>query len=948
MFWSDAGTLITGNVGTENICVTISRGVVAEYETEDHWATSVGDRKSNGGRRVKLFKRVVIVLATITFWVTMGSESAQAVVPQPTVAASEAYAHDCPVRPAPAEYTCYSLHSTVLRPHAVGTPPPGLGPAQLQSAYALPSSTAGAGATVYVIDAYGYANAKSDLDRYRSQYGLPAMATCTTTGLTPCFRKVNQVGTTGNYPPEDVGWAAESALDLDMVSAVCPRCNITLVQADTPSNDLFEAVRWAANDGARYISMSWGGPEDGTESQYDAYYFNKPGVAYVASSGDGGFGVSYPSSSPRVVSIGGTSLVSDGSARGWSEFVWGHPAGGNGTGSGCSSSEAKPSWQKIIADSVCARRAVTDVSAVADPATGVAVYGPSPPSAPSSGTWGVYGGTSASAPIIASVYALAGGPGLSADTGSPGSYPYATSSALNDITGGSNGTCSPSLLCTAALGWDGPTGLGTPKGLTAFGKPVQAVTVNNPGAQCSPLGEPVSLTVSASSTQGGPLTFGATGLPSGLSISLTGVVSGTPTATGVSTVTVTATSAIGPTKSTATFTWCVRKAGTFVPVNAARLLDTRTGIGAPSAMVPSGGSVAVQILGRGGIPVSGVSSVVLNVTATAPTGAGFVTVYPDGTTRPGTSNLNYLKGETVPNLVVVPLGADGKVRLYSSMGTQLIADVSGYHVKGTVAESGAFNNVTPARLLDTRIGQGAPVGSVPSGGTLALRVAGNGGVPALSGVSAVVLNITAIGSKAVGFVTAYPNGTSRPTASNLNFPAGKTVPNLVIVPVGADGKVALYVSGGGGTNLAADVLGYYTRGAPTAAGTLQVVSPSRLFDTRSGTGTGGTPRRIVGGGTVALQITGQGTTSISAVALNVTVVNPTSAGYLTVYSHGAAIPSTSNLNFVKGQTVANLVIVPVSPQAVVDLTVAGPSTLTTDLVANVAGYYLSGTALISP
>lgn len=898
---------------------------------------------------MKRFKRVVILLATVTLWATIGSESARAVVPESTVAAAEAYVHDCPVQPAPGEYTCFSLRSNVLRPHAVGTPPAGLGPAQLQSAYALPSSTAGAGATVYVVDAYGYANAKSDLDRYRSQYGLPAMATCTTTGVTPCFRKVNQIGTTGNYPPEDAGWAAESALDLDMVSAVCPRCNITLVEANTATNDLFEAVRWAANDGARYISMSWGGSEDGTESQYDSYYFNKAGVAYVASSGDNGFagGVSYPSSSPKVVSIGGTSLISDGSARGWSESVWGS-VGGNGTGSGCSSSEAKPTWQKIIATSVCARRAVTDVSAVADPATGVAVYGPSPPSAPSSGTWGVYGGTSASAPIIASIYALAGGPGLLGDTGSPGSYPYANTRALNDVASGSNGTCSPSLLCTAALGWDGPTGLGTPKGLTAFRKPVQAVTVTNPGAQSSPLGEPVSLTISATSSQGGPLTFGATGLPSGLSISLSGVISGSPTATGVSTVTVTATSAIGPTKSTATFQWSVRRAGTFVPVGAARLLDTRTGNGAPRAMVPSGGSVAVQILGRGGIPSSGVSSVVLNVTATAPTGAGFVTVYPDGTTRPGTSNVNYLLGETVPNLVVVPLGADGKVRLYSSMGTQLIADVSGYHVKGTVVDSGAFNNLTPARLLDTRTGRGAPVGAVPSNGTLALSVAGNGGVPPLSGVSAVVLNVTAIGSKAVGYVTAYPNGTTRPAASNLNFPAGKTVPNLVIVPVGADGKIALYVSGGGGTNLAADVLGYYTRGAPTAAGTLKVVSPSRLLDTRTGTGTGGIRRRIAGGGTVALQITGQGATSISAVALNVTVVNPTAAGYVTVYSHGAAIPATSNLNFVKGQTVANMVIVPVSAQGVVDLTVAGPSAMTTDLLADVAGYYLSGTSLISP
>ncbi len=846
------------------------------------------------------------------------------------------YAYQCPPRPAPGHYTCYGLRRTDLGRRPASPVPTGFGPAELRSAYRTPSSTAGAGQTVFVIDAYGYPNAESDLAVYRSHYGMPA---CTTAN--GCFKKLNQDGHTAPLPAYDDGWAAESAIDLDMVSAICPLCKITLIEGSDNGDNLFKAVGRANILGAKYVSMSWGGPEDGTEPHYDAAYFGRSGVVYAASAGDGSYqaGVSYPSTSGNVVAVGGTSLVKNSSARGWAETAWGNA--NVGTGSGCSGDEAKPSWQRFIAPSVCPRRAANDVAAVGDPDTGVAVYQRGSPW----GDWSVAGGTSVGAPIIAAVYALAGVPG---NADHPASYPYSTTGALNDITRGNNGSCVPALLCTAAVGWDGPTGLGTPRGVAAFRRPAHVVRVNNPGPQTASVGNPVSLRITATDTPAGPgVAFRAAGLPAGLKISASGVITGRPTAVGSSSVTVTATDSTGA-SGAVTFAFTVGNAGTFTAVAASRLLDTRIGLGAPRRALAAGGSVAVPVQGRGGIPASGVSAVLLNVTVTAPRNPGYVTVYPDGARRPTTSNLNYVKGQTSANLVVVPVGADGRVRLYTSLGAQLIADAAGFYLRGPPVAHGAFAPLNPARLLDTRHGIGARVGVPPSSGTnrlvpsLVLSVLGRGGVPAHH-VSAVVLNLTATGGTRDGYVTAYPAGISRPTASTLNFPRGRTVPNLLVVPVGANGKVALYVWGGGRTtNLVADVFGYYTDGAPTVAGTLRALTPSRVLDTRTGNGVG-RPGTVSGGHTVSLQVAGRGgvpSTGAKAVLLNVVVVNPSSAGYLTVYARGVAQPHTSNLNYVRGQTVANLVVVPVGAGGQVNLTVTGPGS--TGLVADVSGYYLAG------
>jgi subtilase family serine protease len=318
--------------------------------------------------------------------------------------------------------------------------PSGYSPSQLRGAYQITAT--GSGSTIVtIVDAYGYPSAESDLSVYRAQFGLPA---CTTAN--GCFRKVNQSGG-ASYPRTDTGWDQEQALDLDMVSAMCPNCHIILVEATTNSfANLASAVNEAASLGAHVISNSYGGGESGS-APYESYY-NHPGVAVTASTGDSGYGAQFPATSPHVTATGGTSLNWNGSTR--TETAW------SGGGSGCSTLYAKPVWQK---DPLCTMRMEADVSADADPNTGVAVYGPANRR---TSAWLVFGGTSVAAPLIGGVYGANGG------SVTYGSNPYANTKYLNDVTSGSNGSCGGTYFCTAGVGYDGPTGLGTPKGVNAF------------------------------------------------------------------------------------------------------------------------------------------------------------------------------------------------------------------------------------------------------------------------------------------------------------------------------------------------------------------------------------------------------------------------------------------------------------------------------------------------
>ncbi|MQS13573.1 peptidase S8 [Streptomyces kaniharaensis] len=357
------------------------------------------------------------------------------------------------------QLACYALMRTdvtqpsvfSLNPVSPNANPSGYGPNDLRSAYNLPAG-GGAGQTIAVIDAFDDPNAEADLAVYRAQFGLPA---CTTAN--GCFRKIDQNGGT-SYPTPDAGWAGEISLDVDMVSAIAPNAHILLVEANSATmEDLGAAVNQAVAQGAKYISNSYGGPEDPSDSTSDNLYFNHPGVAITASSGDSGYGAQYPAGSQYITSVGGTTLTRNSSARGWGETVWGSFIGVSGTGSGCSAYDAKPSWQT---DTGCSKRTIADVAAVADPNTGVAVY-----QTYGGNGWVVYGGTSVSSPIIASVYAVAGTPGAG---DYPAKYPYQHTGALYDVTSGADGLCWPFYLCMARSGYDGPTGLGTPNGLTAF------------------------------------------------------------------------------------------------------------------------------------------------------------------------------------------------------------------------------------------------------------------------------------------------------------------------------------------------------------------------------------------------------------------------------------------------------------------------------------------------
>ena len=355
-----------------------------------------------------------------------------------------AHARVCPSS-APGEARCHSFVRVDAAANPLATSgPTGYGPADLIAAYKLPAG--GAGQTIAIVDAYDDGNAEADLAVYRSTFGLPP---CTTAN--GCFRKVDQNGGTA-YPRGDAGWAQEISLDLDMASAVCPGCKILLVEASSNSfANLSAAVDRAALLGANAISNSYGGGEYSGEVTAQSHY-NHPGIAITVSSGDNGYGVEFPAASQYVTAVGGTTLNRASNTRGWTETVW------SGAGSGCSAYVSKPSWQT---DAGCARRTVADVSAVADPNTGVSVYDTyrlHP------GGWLVFGGTSVSAPIIAGVYALAG----NASTITYGSYPYSHTTSLFDIISGSNGSCGGSYLCTAGTGFDGPTGLGTPNGTGAF------------------------------------------------------------------------------------------------------------------------------------------------------------------------------------------------------------------------------------------------------------------------------------------------------------------------------------------------------------------------------------------------------------------------------------------------------------------------------------------------
>ncbi len=362
----------------------------------------------------------------------------------------------------------------------------------------------------------------------------------------------------------------------------------------------------------------------------------------------------------------------------------------------------------------------------------------------------------------------------------------------------------------------------------------------------------------------------------------------------------------------------------YTAVAPTRLLDTRSGVGAPREALAAGSSLVLHVAGRGGVPAAA-SAVALNVTVVAPTASGFVSVAPQRTTS--SSNLNFRPGQVTPNLVVSDLAGDGTVTLTNgSRGTvQLLADVQGWF--GSSAASG-YVPTDPARLLDTRSGDGAPRQAVAAGQSLVLQVRGRSGVPARA--SAVALNVTVVSPQAAGFVSVAPQATT--ASSNLNFVRGQVSPNLVLTDLAPDGTVTLTNGSSAPLHLLADVQGWFV---PDSGAGYTALAPARVLDTRSGNGS--TAATVPGGRSLVLQVRQRGGVpdSAAAVALNVTVVQPSSAGFVSVAP--ARTLEVSNLNFTAGQTVPNLVISRLAPDGTVTLTNGSPAPL--HLLADVQGWF---------
>jgi hypothetical protein len=791
------------------------------------------------------------------------------------------------------------------------TPPPGYGPADLQSAYALPSASAGSGLTVAIVDAYDLPTAEADLAVYRSKFGLKA---CTTAN--GCFRKVNQNGGTSPYPAYDQHWGLEIALDLDMVSAICPNCKILLVEAtDNNYSNLGPAVDTAVSMGAIAVSNSYGGSEGSGESVLDPYY-DHPGVAITVATGDCGYncsagtsgnakGVEYPAASPYVIAVGGTNLTRDASARGWTESAWGDADGG--AGSGCSQYEPKPSWQH---DTGCANRTEADVSAVADPESGVAMYDSSDPD-----PWQVMGGTSAATPIIAAIYALAGGPAAGAY---PASYLYGDTADLNDVIGGNNdvtwGRCTVTYLCNGVAGYDGPTGLGTPNGVTAL----MAVPTLAVSGLPSPTvaGVAHNLTVAAKDAHGNTAT-GYTG-----TVHFT---SSDPAATLPADYTFMATDA-----GIHVFSVRLKTAGT----RSVTAADTVTAsiTGGQSAIVVNPGSATHLIVS--GLPSPTVAGVAHNLTVTAKDAYGNTATGYTGTVHFTSSD----PSAALPPDATLTNGVGTFSVTLRTAGTRSViaADTVTASITGSqnaiVVNPGSATHLAVVGLASPR-SQGA-VGSV----TVAAKDAyGNtatgytGTVHFTSTDSKAVLPVNYAFTAADAGIHAFTNGVTLNTYSSQTVTATDTI--------------------------TASITGSETVSVNYPASTYHAVTPARVLDTRptvksgnptniglSSKFTAGTVRtfavggaRFVGGGSaVAVP------SNAVAVTGNLTIVNETTAGLVALGPTMTPTGAVTTINFAKGDIRANNVTVGLAPngtlQAVFRSSTPGA---TTDVIFDVTGYFLA-------
>ncbi|MFJ9936390.1 hypothetical protein ACIRSJ_25130 [Streptomyces virginiae] len=377
----------------------------------------------------------------------------------------------------------------------------------------------------------------------------------------------------------------------------------------------------------------------------------------------------------------------------------------------------------------------------------------------------------------------------------------------------------------------------------------------------------------------------------------------------------------------------------FTPHAPTRLLDTRDGTGAKPGKVVGRGTTRVKVAGNSGIP-AGARAVVLNVTVTNTTADGHVTAYAGGGSRPDTSNLNYTAGQSVPNLVIVPVGEDGYVELFNGgwSPVDLVADVTGYFTRSA---AGGYTAMTPARFVDTREGLGTAKGRLAGRGTFTTQIDGLKNVP--KGITAVALNVTATNPGEAGHLSVFPGGGQTPTASNLNFTAGQTVANSVIVPVSADGRISVFNGAWAGTDVVVDVVGYYSKGSKAA---YRAVDPWRAIDTRD---TVAWPGRLPARGYFSQWFAPE-PEGVEAFTFNTTVTNTTDSGFLSVApsplpweentdpnAPKPPRPGSSTLNWTKGATVPNLVQTGVGEYGIINFWNQGWKDA--DLIVDVFGVY---------
>jgi subtilase family serine protease len=762
------------------------------------------------------------------------------------------------------------------------------GDSQLYGGY----GNTGSGVTVGIVELEKYD--PTDIASYQSCFGTKV----------PVSNVLVDGGPT-TPPGESTNVGVESALDIEAIAGLAPGSAIKVYQGPdftvaSDSNVLDVYQHMVTDDAVQVISTSWGTCQTGLEASDPGMFASEgnvfaaaaaQGQTVVAASGDSGstdcfgdgspFGgdvnVDDPADQPYVTAAGGVRM--SGSAP-TALSAWNSTEDNAATGGGVSqfttlsgAGNYQASVQGAGYSNVCgaaagtACRQVPDVAALADRTTGFLTAWGHPDA--NTQDWWTIGGTSAAAPMWAAIAALADSSTACAANGSVGLMNpalYQNPSAMRDVTTGDNDVPASGYtggLYQAGTGYDLTTGLGTP---------------NTP--------QVVEALCAAKTTAPG---------------------------------------------------------SSFVAAGPTRVLDTRNRIGVSTTTpIRANTAIGLQIAGANNVPSTGVTAVVLNVTATQSSAGGFLTLYADQTARPTASNLNFLAGQTTANLVTVPVGSNGKVNIYNLAGTtHVIADLAGYYTTGS---GSLYQPATPRRVLDTRNAIGVPTKTpVAANSAIGVQMTGVNNVPATN-VTAVALNVTATAGTAAGFLTVYPDLVNRPTTSNVNFLAGQTTPNLVTVPVGSNGKVDFY-NLAGTTHVIADLAGYYTSSGSGLK--FHPSTPHRLTDTRSGIGVASGQVVPIGAqrsyGVPLTDVNGFGgnagpLASSGALVLNVVVTAPSQGSFLTVYPSGEARPGVSNLNFVAGQTVPNAVLTPVNGPYVDFYNNSG----TAQVVVDLFGYFAAG------